>query len=494
MRSARLLAVVVAVALVATACASEADDDLLGGEDTSTTERTTTTGEGSEGFVPDPIVWEECGQMECASPLVPRDYEDPDGALVQLFVVRSPATGERKGALFVNPGGPGASGAEFASVLPLILPDEIVESFDIVGVDPRGVGGSTPIDCGVPPEELYGVDPTIDSPADRDALLDVSERYVNDCAIRYGDLLPYVGTADVARDMDAVRAAMGDDQLSFLGFSYGSAIGQVYADLFPDRVRSMVLDGILALGPTGIELAAEQAQGFETALARYAEYCDAGEGCRTAGDALGAVEQALALAEQPGGIPAPDADRPAGPGEALLGVTYALYSQPLWNRLDAAVADALDGDGSGLVDLADGYIGLGAFEVYFAVNCLDFTWPADAASFLEAGKTVGEAAPHFGEAIVTDYVRCADWPVPSDPLEAVTAAGAPPILVVSTTGDPATPYEAGVTLAERLESGVLVTNEGEGHTVVADGNDCIDRIVVDYLVDDIVPDDGVTCS
>ena len=493
MRSPRTLRVLVAVlAVVAAACASEADD-ALDRSDTTTTDGTTTTGAGPGGFVPDPIVWEECGEMECASPFVPRDYDDSDGALVQLFVVRSPATGDRKGALFVNPGGPGASGAEFASVLPLILPDEIVEHFDIVGVDPRGVGGSTPIDCGVPAEELYGVDPTIDSPADREALLDVSERYVNDCAIRYGELLPHVGTADVARDMDSVRAAMGDDQLSFLGFSYGSAIGQVYADLFPDRVRSMVLDGIVALGPTGIELAAEQADGFETALARYAAYCDAGEGCRTAGDALGAVERALALAEQPGGIPAPDADRPAGPGEAILGVTYPLYAQALWNRLDAAVADALEGDGSGLVDLADAYLGLGAFEVYFAVNCLDFAWPADEDAFLQAAKATAADAPHFGEAIVNDYIRCADWPVPADPLEAVTAPGTPPILVVSTTGDPATPYEAGVTLAERLDNGVLVTYEGDGHTVVADGNDCIDGIVVDYLVNDVVPRDGVTC-
>jgi pimeloyl-ACP methyl ester carboxylesterase len=294
--------------------------------------------------------------------------------------------------------------------------------------------------------------------------------------------------------MDAVRAAMGDETLSYLGFSYGTAIGQVYAELFPDRIQSMILDGVLELGPTGLETAADQAAGFETALARFVEYCDAAEGCLTAGNALGAIEEVLAMAERPGGIPAPDADRAAGPGEANLGITYALYSQSLWNRLDTALAEAQGGDGSTLVGLADGYIGIGDFEVYFAVNCLDFEWPADPDAFLQAAKDTAVESPHFGEALVNDYIRCADWPVEQEPLEPVTGAGAPPILVISTTGDPATPYEAGVRVAEQLESGVLVTNEGDGHTVVSDGKDCIDELVVAYLVDGDVPEEGTTCE
>jgi pimeloyl-ACP methyl ester carboxylesterase len=269
----------------------------------------------------------------------------------------------------------------------------------------------------------------------------------------------------------------------------------VYADLFPDRVRSMVLDGVVELGPTGLELADEQAGGFETALGRFVEYCDADQRCSTGGDTLDAVEQVLALSEEPGGIPADDADRPAGPGEVNLGIGYALYSQTLWNQLGDALDDALDGDGSGLVALADGYIGIGAFEVYFAVNCLDFAWPTgDPDAFFAQGKATAEESPHFGEAIVNDYVRCADWPVPPVPLEAVTASGAGPILVISTTGDPATPYEAGVAVAKRLESGVLITNEGDGHTVVGNGKACIDDLVASYLVDGEVPEDGTTCE
>lgn len=488
-------------ALAAAACGGESDDDPLADEPTTTERSATPTTDsddsdgGEDGFVPDPIVWKDCERGQCASLEVPLDYDDPDGDTIEIAALRSPATGDRIGALFVNPGGPGASATEMASYLPMILPDEITERFDIVGVDPRGVGQSSPIDCGVDATELYSVDASIETPDDRQALLDISEAYVSDCGEKYGDVLPFVGTRDVARDMDTVRAAMGDEQLSYLGFSYGTAIGQVYAEMFPDRVRSMILDGVLELGPTGLELAAEQAAGFETALARFVQYCDAAEGCAPAGGTLAAVERVLALSEEPGGIPAPRADRDAGPGEANLGISLALYSQSIWSTLGSALAAALDGDGSQLVSLADQYIGIGAFEVYFAVNCLDFAWPSgDPDAFLAAADATAVESPHFGEALVNDYIRCADWPVAPDPIEPVTAPGTPPILVISTTGDPATPYEAGVAVAELLESGVLVTNEGDGHTVVADGKPCIDDLVVAYLIDGDAPADGATCS
>jgi len=495
---AALLAIAV---LLVTGCATEADDGVVSSETTTTRHlsddtTSTTTGESEgDGFTPEPIEWDECGAVECATLEVPLDYEDPDGERIEIYAVRTPATGERKGALFTNPGGPGAGGAEFAEILPLILPDQITEHFDIIGVDPRGVGGSTPVDCGVDATELYAVDASIDSPEDEVALLDISQQYADDCGEQFGDYLPHVGTRDVARDMDAVRAAMGDEQLSYLGFSYGTAIGQVYADLFPDRVRSMVLDGVLELGPTGLELAADQAAGFETALDRFVQFCDAAEGCEIAGESLAAVEEVLALAEAPGGIPAPDADRPAGPGEANLGISYALYSESLWGDLDSALAAARGGDGSELVQLADGYLGIGDFEIYFAVNCIDFAWPTgDPDAFLEAAKATAESAPHFGEALVNDYIRCVEWPAPPVPLEPTSAPDTPPILVISTTGDPATPYEAGVNVADTLESGVLITNEGDGHTVVADGKPCIDELVVAYLVDEEVPEDGIVCD
>jgi len=481
------------LALLGAACASEGPDTTASTASSTTSEDTTTT--TGEGFTPEPIEWDDCGGVDCATLEVPLDYADPGGEKIEIYAVRSPATGDRKGALFVNPGGPGGGAAELAEVLPLILPSDITEHFDIVGVDPRGVGGSSPIDCGVDAKDLYAADPTMEDEADEEALLEISQQYVDDCAETYPDLLPHVGTREVAQDMDVVRAAMGDEQLSFLGFSYGTAIGQVYADLFPERVRSMVLDGVVELGPSGLELADDQAAGFETALSRFVEHCEGDDGCAVKGEALQAVEDVLAMVEAPGGIPAPDADRPAGPGEANLGIGYALYSEALWGRLGDALADARDGDGSGIVDLADDYLGVGAFEVYFAVNCIDSAWPSgDADAFFAAAKDAAERSPHFGEALVTDYIRCVDWPVPPTPLEPTTAPGTPPILVISTTGDPATPYAAGVAVADRLENGILVTNEGDGHTVVADGKPCIDDLVAAYLVDDVVPEDGITCS
>lgn len=450
--------------------------------------------EGPGGFVPQPIAWHRCGPVECASVIVPLDYARPRGHRIRLFVSRSAATGKREGSLFYNPGGPGASAAEAAAVLPLLLPHSVTERFDLVGVDPRGAGGSAPLDCGADHTELYSIDPTIEDTRDREALLTASSNYAQGCREGSGQELAHVGTRDAARDLDAVRAAMGDAQLSYLGVSYGTAIGQVYAELFPTRIRSMVLDGVLELGPTGLELAAEQALGFETALQSYAADCPDRDTC-PAPDAIGAVEEVLARAEAPGGVPAPAATRPAGPGEAAIGITHALYSEAAWPELDEAVARSLDGDGSSLVGLADQYLAVGDFELYFAISCLDFAWPTgDPDAFLTAAKATALEAPHFGEALTTDYVRCAFWPTAPQPLTAVTAPGTPPILVISTTGDPATPYHAGVAVAERLDNGVLVTHRGEGHGVVGGGNACIDALLAAYLIDGAVPEHGTVCG
>jgi hypothetical protein len=178
-----------------------------------------------------------------------------------------------------------------------------------------------------------------------------------------------------------------------------------------------------------------------------------------------------------------------------LGLGAALYSASLWPRLDQAIYDALHGDGSGMVSLADEYLGTGDFDVYFAVNCLDFAWPSgNPDAFLAAAKAAQKASPHFGEALVSDYLRCVDWPVPPDPLTAVTAPGTPAILVISTTGDPATPYAAGVAVAKRLSKGVLITNQGDGHGALTEGSSCVTALVAAYLVDGAVPADGTVCA
>jgi pimeloyl-ACP methyl ester carboxylesterase len=471
-----VLALTACLALVATACGggSSTADAPDGGDD------------GTGGA----LDWEDCGGAECTTLDVPVDYEQPDGDTLTLSVARVPASGDRIGALFVNPGGPGASAAEFATGFAYSLPSDVTEHFDIVGVDPRGIGASD-IDCGGDPTELYGVDYSLDSPQDKTTLLDVSTAYVAGCQRAAGDLLPHLGTIDVARDIDAVRAAMGDDQINYLGFSYGTAIGQELAELFPDRVRAMVIDGVLELGPTGTEQAAAQSLGFEQALDAFAADCDADPSCPVGPDAMAAIDELSARVEEE---PIPGSPRDLGPGELSTGLAMPLYSQSLWPDLADAIASGLDGDGSGMVGLADQYLDLADTDIYFAVNCLDSDWPESPDEVLAAGVAAGRAAPHFGEPIVNDYVRCAMWPAEEEPLRPVTAPDAPPIVVVSTTGDPATPYEAGVRVAERLESAVLLTYEGEGHGVVGNGVPCVDDAVARYLVELEPPEDGTTCS
>jgi pimeloyl-ACP methyl ester carboxylesterase len=498
----RSLIALLVVALGLTACGGDDGGDRATSttRPPSTTARTATRADagpaevGPDGFRPDPIHWTSCGSMQCASVRVPLDYSRPDGRTIRLFVSRVPAGGDRIGPLFVNPGGPGGSAGDFAAALPAYLPDAIHDRFDIVGVEPRGLQGSAPFTCGTDYTKLYSLDPTVEDEQDRTALIDAARTFAQHCEERAGDELAHVGTRDVARDLDAVRAAMGDAQMSYYGASYGTAIGQEYAELFPKRVRAMVLDAVLELGPSGLELAAEQAAGFEVALHRFADFCARSDSRCETKDVLAAVEEVQARSEQGRGIPAPDADRPAGPGEVDLGLADALYSRSEWSRLDHAIADARRGDGSALVGLTDEYLQAGSFDVYFAVNCLDYTWPSgDPDAVLAAAKAAGRESPHFGEALVSDYLRCVDWPVPPDPLTAVTATGAPPILVVSTTGDPATPYEGGVKVAQTLESGVLLTNEGDGHGAVTGGNRCVTTKFQRYLVDLDVPPDGSRC-
>jgi pimeloyl-ACP methyl ester carboxylesterase len=474
----------------AAACAQEADGTSLS-DGSTTTNGDSDSGNSDSDSSADQIEWQSCDSFDCATVEVPLDYDEPDGDTIEVSVLRVPATGDRIGALFVNPGGPGGIATDFAAQAAYILPEEITEHFDIVGVDPRGTGASE-IDCGGDFAELYGVDYSIDSDEDREVLLDVSQEYVDGCNSKVGaDVLAHMGTNDVARDMDTVRELMGDDQMNYLGISYGTAIGQAYADLFPDKVRAMILDAVVEIGPSGADIAKTQAVGFERALDAFAADCDSNSDCPLAPDALAKVDELMAKVEQE---PIPAEPRDLGPGDLSIGMAFPLYSESYWPDLADAVDDALRGDGSAMVQLADDYLGIASFDVYFAVNCLDFAWPDTPEELLADGAEAATTAPHFGPPIVNDYVRCAMWPVEAEPLEASAAEGAPPILVVSTTNDPATPYENGVNTAERLENGVLLTYEGEGHGAVLNGVDCIDEKVVKYLVDLEPPEDKSTCD
>lgn len=491
----RLAPLALVAALVFGACSEFRSDDptIVGSPEPTEAPEDTTTDDTAADEQPDDapgdtIDWESCGSAECATVAAPLNYDEPGGGTIDIFVKRIPATGERIGALFVNFGGPGGEASSSIDSWSTSLDASVTEHFDIVGMDPRGVGQSTPLNCGTPIEELYHADPTIEDRADARALLEASEKYVADCEAAKGDVLAHLGTRNVARDMDLIREGMGDDQLNYIGYSYGTSIGQAYAELFPDQVRTMVLDGLVDTALPGIEAAVNQAKGFETALRNWAAGCQGRPSCDLEAP-IKAVEEVIELAEDE--IPA--GGDVVGPGEVAVATAFPLYAEFLWPEFDDALEDALDGDGTGLLGLARQYMSIADFSIYFAVSCLDSTWLKDTQRFMNRAKAAADVAPHFGEEIVIDYIRCALWPADPEPLGPITAPGAPPILVVSTTGDPATPYQNGVVVAERLESGVLVTNAGEGHTVVFTGKSCIDDLVIDYLVDETVPADDVTC-
>jgi len=499
----RTLAALVASATLLAAC-STAGGNESAEEPTTTTSTTASDGATSTTKAPAAgartIGWSDCGGgFECGTIALPLDYSKPDGETIDVAVTRHRADnpGERIGTLFVNPGGPGGSAIELARSFGRA--GEIGDRFDIVGFDPRGVGESSPLDCHSHLIDIYDADPSIDSAADREETLATSQAFVDECEQKYGDILPFLGTTDVARDMDEIRKAMGEEQVNYLGYSYGTSLGQEYARLFPTHVRSMVLDGVVDHKPDGLTTAETQAAGFETALDAYIAHCKK-DGCGFGAQDAGAVIDAVSAAAEKEPIPAPSADRDAGPGVVSLALAQALYAEQLWGQLSRALRDAQDRDGSALVALANMYLGTDggsgiSLEAYFAVSCLDDTWPTDPNEVIDASIQAEKEVPRFGGPIVVDYVRCAMWPAKAKPLKPVPADtdGLPPILVVSTTNDPATPYENGVAVAEQIPGAVLVTNEGEGHTIVKQGKPCIDDLVDAYLIDLTVPEDGVTC-
>ncbi|MCU1370075.1 MAG: Alpha/beta hydrolase family protein [Ilumatobacteraceae bacterium] len=497
----RILAALVVSASLLSACATSGGNDAAPEPTTTTKAPSSSSDEGpTPTVVPEPgartVDWSDCGGgFQCGTIDVPLDYSKPDGKTIEVAVTRHPADDQenRIGTLFVNPGGPGGSAIDLARGFNRA--GGIGDRFDIVGFDPRGVGESTPLDCHSHLMEIYDIDQSIDSEADRTAILEGSQAFVDECEQKYGDILPFLGTTDAARDMDEIRKAIGDEQLSYLGYSYGTSLGQEYARQFPTHVRSMILDGVVDHEPDGLTTAETQAAGFETALDSYLAHCD-DEGCGFGDqDPRDVIDEVVAAAEK-APIPAPGADRAAGPGVVTLALSAGLYNQQFWSQISSSLRNAQDGDGSGLVALADQYLTGASFEGYFAVGCLDDTWPTDPDEVLDASVRAEEEIPNFGGPIVSDYVRCAMWPASSKPLKPVpaTTKGLPPILVVSTTKDPATPYENGVAVAKQIPGAVLVTNEGEGHTVVNSGKPCIDDLVREYLVDLTIPSDGTTCD
>jgi pimeloyl-ACP methyl ester carboxylesterase len=450
--------------------------------------------------------WADCGGgFTCAEVRVPRDYDAPSEGYLNIAMIRWAASGPEKpiGSLFINPGGPGASGVDFVRDGLALFSDEIRQRFDIIGFDPRGVNSSTAIRCIDNLDGHAALDPSPDDAAELTELVDAAEAYAKACARRNEATLAYLSTDAVARDLDLLRASVGDEALTYLGFSYGTLIGSRYAELFPDRIRAMALDGgvdpSLDLGT----FRADQARAFEGALQRFLDDCASRTRCdfHEGGDSARAFDRLMtAIDRKP--IPAPllDDGRLVGPGLAWTAVLAALYSESFWPILATALADAKDGDGSLMLVISDPYRGRksnGSYsnlqDAYVGNTCLDFPAPSDVDVFTGWAADLEATAPHFAEFVAYNDLICAFWAVPPQGMpHAVTAEGAPPIVVVGTTGDPATPYAWSVSLADQLESGVLITREGEGHTGYGDSL-CVQDAVDEYLLELTVPEDGHTC-
>lgn len=523
MRATRLIGAVVVLALVlgtvlavAASLGSGSSDDGGGGSQGRTLAPTPDPQPGATeppvadlaDFYAQTIDWELCSnRFECATLTVPVDYADPGGETIELALLKDPADelDDRVGSLVVNPGGPGAPGTSYAQQSSFAFRDPIRDAFDIVGFDPRGTGRSDPVDC-LSDEEvdvLTATDPDPDTPEEGQELEQDYADFWQGCVERSDDLIGHVTTAEAARDMDVLRAALGEAQLLYFGASYGTKLGATYAELFPDKVGRLVLDGAVDVSLDRKQLDVQQAGGFEVALRSYVQNCVDGGDCFL-GDSLDAgltTIQDLIASTEDDPLPSDDG-RELSVGNAFYGTVAPLYNEQYWSILDQALAAALDGDGTLLMRLSDVYTSRnpdGSYadnsaEAIYAINCLDDPYSIPAAEVPANIADYEAASPTFGRVFAWGLVNCRGIQVErSEPAPEIDGAGAAPILVIGTTRDPATPYQWAVALADQLESGVLLSRDGDGHTGYNAGNTCVDETVEAYLIDGTVPDDGKEC-
>lgn len=457
--------------------------------------------------------WSPCGDVECATVLVPLDWDNPAGATIGLEINRVPARvqSERLGSLLVNPGGPGGSGLDFVSDLgsgfTAFAGGNLLDHYDVIGFDPRGVGQSTPINCGTDAElDAYLLDDSVvGTQGQLDAARQRTANFAARCKELSGPLVENVDTTSAARDMDVIRAVLGDAKLNFLGFSYGSQLGATYVDLYPENVGHVVLDGAEDfLLPTD-QKSLSQAAGFEHALDAYIADCIASSDCplpRDADLAKRTIQDLLTQARDQG-IPTDGEDLN---GTLLVyGIVVTLYDEGNWPDLTTAFQELITlGTGRDFLQLADFYLDrdenghyfANSDEAFQAISCLDT--PAEPlmsiADFRDFQLRAEEASPTLGWWFAAGP-GCEGWPwTAKDPVLDVTAgASAPPFLFIGTTGDPATPYEGTVSLAARFPNATLVTYVGEGHTAYGRSNQCIIDAVDGYFVDGTVPASGLTC-
>jgi pimeloyl-ACP methyl ester carboxylesterase len=459
------------------------------------------------------LTWQDCDNgMYCATAIAPMDWANPSPETdIELALVKHPATGTKTGSLFTNPGGPGASGFDFVyDSVDFATSADLQKSFDIVGWDPRGVGRSSAVTCYDDAELdqfIYGL-PSAPRGSQGwiDEVTQSSIDFGQACLENTGELLQFIDTQSTVHDLDMLRAVVGDDKLNYLGYSYGSDIGSYYVENYPDKVGRLVVDGATDSSISVFDVGLTQTAGFQLALENYLTACpDMFDDCPFTDDLDASLATIRGLYDRYDANPvaAPDG-RMMDAGVLDIAMSMALYSKDSWPFLNDLYSEALDGVTDTAFFLADYYYSRdtdgtytdNSLEAFIAIYCVDYPAETDPAVLAEQEVLLEQASPTtYRPAPPIGDTTCINWPFQytGPPIAALTGKGAPPVLVVSTTGDPATPYEWGVALADQLESAQLITFNGEGHTAYGQGNECIVRTVDDYFLKGTVPTSDPDC-
>lgn len=457
---------------------------------------------------PKPVKWSDCGGgFQCGSVQVPLDYVHPGAGTISIAINRKRATDQasRIGSVLINPGGPGASGMKFLRQEAPAMTN-LNRRFDLVGFDPRGIGQSAPVKCLDGPHEdaFNALDPVLDDPAEKQASIEADRAFAAGCQQMSSRMLPFVDTVSAARDMDLIRIAVGDKQLTYLGFSYGSFLGENYAHLFPTHIRAMVLDGVIDPTMQPNEMLKGQLAGFEANLQAFLSDCRARKNASTpcayaqTGDP---GTKLMDLMQQLDANPMTVGNRQLTRALALIGVLVVLYDQGSWPYLDQALTLADRGNGRILLQLADIYLARNPDGTYEnetdannAVNCLDRPVPTDIATYDALGPSLAKISPLFGPAFQYSNLICAYWPVtPTGRVGPLDAPGAPPILLVGGTADPATPYAWAQSANRQITGSVLLTRNGNGH-VSYDKSQCARQIEDANLINQALPAPNTVCG
>ena len=464
---------------------------------------------GLEKFYKQKLAWAPCKdkpQMQCADVKVPLDYKKPDGKTITVAMAKVPAAnGKPIGSLFVNPGGPGESGIDLVSGADKIFSKALRDQYDIVGFDPRGVGSSTAVDCVSDAELGKYLDSEFDlsTPEGKKAEKAQAEKFAKGCKDKSGDLLAHVGTESAARDLDVLRGLVGDKKLNYFGFSYGTSLGGMYANLFPKKTGRLVLDGALDPQLGNARMGYEQVVGFETAFQHYAQHCvDTGR-CPLGGSVDEARAKMKALFDQALKSPfrTTNPKRPLNRAALYSTVISMMYRELYWTYLDQGLSQLVEQNNGSIIlgyyDLFEERQGNkfknNAKEAFWAINCADYV-PSPSAEYQQYADKLRTEAPVFGSLMMEGTDICSLWPYhPKANPGPYEAKGSAPIVVIGTKYDPATPYQWAQTLHKTLSNSVLLTWEGDGHTAYGKAGSCLNDPVDKYLLTGKVPQDGLVC-